>query len=1081
MSGNFVDFEKFVQHVHQEFEEETSLDEVRDLLSLEEGYNRDSPQSTGKHLVISRLKFSGEKRNGDLINFDRKFYKGINVLIADNHKGKSSVFKIIKFALTGRNKIKRDILPWIQDVLLEFKIGKVVYTCHIDFRGRARGELYLFTIEEYLTLEKNGKLDAEEKRTEFSFKSATELEEKMQAFFFEQFSFYSMKYTQKDSAKDSFELRTSNLSWTTYYKSIYLESSNYEYLFFDREEQGAQGRKIFEMILGLPLTYPINLLSLQRDRIKENIGKAKMRFKSQTERSISDKKMLSSRLDVVRKQLQEISKSSQVNFDEKPLMLEYTKLQTRVNDLRRKQRIVEQKHSDKKNELELLGEEIQNLKQDSNNIRREITALQKQEHDLTLYKDAGSFFTNLEIEYCPHCDTTVSEEKKKKEHEHHICGLCGEKSTTQRVEQEEILQKIAKVREEKEVYQARYHEIVNLIESKEGFSKQTREESTQLYSQIVAIPSIQADIQRMEEIEKIIESIQTERKEKQGLIKKRDGLIAEEAVLRFQLNKIENLQSDEEAQIIAQLELKNQVLEFALGSLNRRRKTLNQELLNKLEELITEEIHAFGLISIEKIDIGERYDLTFIQHGVRLPFKELTEGEKLRVKLAFYLGLIQLDIEYKLGRHPRFLIFDSPGSEEMVPKHLQGLSEILKSVNDRYQNNLQIFVGSALREFALNYGQRKTIYQGGGSVCFLMKNLAEARNILVQGKDFDKVFLLDNFYNEVNIDEVSSVELSSLLDETIKSSNNAYINLSTLTIICDLTLTGVILNEYIVLGHLKNFLYATDQNLQTIALKYLPHFPLAFGNETEKVISLTDNDNADVASQAYMAMGLSILTNVNDSSSQRLENLILKLNEAKRYFLAAKQSIANRTDADFFLLVIECFEGILLHDETKWKKAFGLIEQNLASRNLYQLSKTELEFDFLVFKLIENLKLSLELAFGSDEWIDFHEPLKKLCDTHYQIETLQNLPGKHSERLQRLYKSSANKIENHIYTTTLASSKKRLKILEEVTPEKDFALFLEYILAQFPKEEGKTEENLELLALLSSEWILLLPSRCTKR
>ena len=78
----------------------------------------------------------------------------------------------------------------------------------------------------------------------------------------------------------------------------------------------------------------------------------------------------------------------------------------------------------------------------------------------------------------------------------------------------------------------------------------------------------------------------------------------------------------------------------------------------------------------------------------------MTEGEKLRAKLAFYLSIIQLDIEHKLGRHPRFLIFDSLGGEEMIEKHLHGLSEILKSVNERFRDELQIFVGSALREFS---------------------------------------------------------------------------------------------------------------------------------------------------------------------------------------------------------------------------------------------------------------------------------------------------------------------------------------------------------------------------------------------
>ena len=143
--------------------------------------------------------------------------------------------------------------------ILEFQIGKVCYTIHIDKTGRDKGALYSFGLDKFQQLRDNQKLDGIETEKEFDFRSKKMLEEHMQEFFLDDFSFYTLKYTQKSSSKDEFELNTANLSWSTYFKSIYLESSNYEYLFFENEKFGAQGRKIFEMILGLPLTYPINM------------------------------------------------------------------------------------------------------------------------------------------------------------------------------------------------------------------------------------------------------------------------------------------------------------------------------------------------------------------------------------------------------------------------------------------------------------------------------------------------------------------------------------------------------------------------------------------------------------------------------------------------------------------------------------------------------------------------------------------------------------------------------------------------------------------------------------------------------
>jgi len=697
---NAIDFKRFIEYVHQECGEKLSIEGIDFLLELEEGYNKDNPISSGKHLVLNRLVFSGTKRTGEDVLFDQILYKGLNVWIADNHKGKSTIFKIIKFALTGRDRIKRDVSPWIDDILLEFNVGKVTYTCHIDNRSRARGDLYRFPMEEYWELARELKLDLVDKSTEFSFSSKGELEEKLQEFFFKQFSFYSMKYTQKDSAKDSFELRTSNLSWATYYKSIYLESSNYEYLFFDDEDKGAQGQKIFEMILGLPLTYPINALSLRRDRVKEEIGKLKMNLRSQNQRYVEDKKTLEDKLKNVEQQLKQLSSHRKITFDEKPLIEEYSKTQVRVNEIRKQQRLASHALQQKKHELELVNEEFSNLEKDQQRIKQEISTLKKQENELDLYQQTESFFTNLDIKSCPHCETSITDERKQQEHEHHICGLCGETSKVQKVEEAEIMQKLERIASQRKRYEERLERLQITTEQKRKYKGVLQKTTNDLYAKVVGIPSTETDTKKLLELEQSIEAIQTERFKLAEELRQRDRLIAEQAILKFRLSKISDPQIGEQKQKLADWEIKDEILGIALSALKRKRIDLNKDILSKLEILMINEIHAFGLTSIARIKIGTKYNLAFVQNDVVVSFKELTEGEKLRVKLAFYLSLIQLDIEHNLGRHPRFLIFDSPGSEEMVPKHLHGLSEILKGVNERFKDKLQIFIGSALREFA---------------------------------------------------------------------------------------------------------------------------------------------------------------------------------------------------------------------------------------------------------------------------------------------------------------------------------------------------------------------------------------------
>ncbi|MWB95019.1 hypothetical protein GON26_11635 [Flavobacterium sp. GA093] len=677
-----------------------SFDEIEDILFLEESYNKDSPASIGKSLLLNRLVFSGKKSTGETVAFDQTLYNGINIWIADNHKGKSTIFKIIKFALTGNDSIKKDIKPWIEEILLEFTIGKVTYTCHIDRTGRDRGSLYRFTIEQYKTYKSEFKLDVIEKQVEFSFNSRQDLEDKLQSFFFEQFSFYILKYTQKSSAKDSFDLNTSSLSWSTYFKSIYLESNNYEHLFFEQEKIGLQGKKIFEMVLGLPLTYPINMLKIQQDRVNENIGKIKLVDKSRIDTAKTSKEELDKRYQEVIKELESAGQNSGITFQERPLIEEYSAIQHKVNKIRKEQRDFTEFYQAEKTKLNRIEDEFSNLQNDRRKVDAEILRLQKQELNMDLYRQSQSFFTNLDIKACPHCEIKVSDDKKEKEKEQHICSLCGEESKEQKIEEAEILQKSSQIQQEIKIHNERLAKITKSLDEKSILIKDVKKKAEDYSAKISLSPSIEMDNKRLNEIEDEIALIAREREKHKDKVEKKEELIKEQAVLNFQLEEIKRNQSTIISDELDNLNFKKTVLEFALSALEKKRSLLNKDILGKLEALILKEVNAFGLKSITKVIISEKYELIYTQNDVQIGFNDLSEGEKLRAKLAFYLSLIQLDIEHSLGRHPRFLIFDSPGSEEMVPQHLKGLAEIFKDINNRFEKELQIFVGSALREFS---------------------------------------------------------------------------------------------------------------------------------------------------------------------------------------------------------------------------------------------------------------------------------------------------------------------------------------------------------------------------------------------
>lgn len=182
---NDFNYKNFIQYVHKQFSDSFSEEDIENLFELSESYEKDDPKSQGKILSINELIFSGIKSNQETFSYQRKFQKGINTWIADNLKGKSTIFKIIKYCLTGDNTIKKAIKEWFKDFLLEFSLASDAYTVHIDASApRVKCALYKFTIEEFTKLKSEDKLNLTNPNTIFTASSEKEFTEKIEDFFF---------------------------------------------------------------------------------------------------------------------------------------------------------------------------------------------------------------------------------------------------------------------------------------------------------------------------------------------------------------------------------------------------------------------------------------------------------------------------------------------------------------------------------------------------------------------------------------------------------------------------------------------------------------------------------------------------------------------------------------------------------------------------------------------------------------------------------------------------------------------------------------------------------------------------------
>jgi hypothetical protein len=656
----------------------------------------DIPISTGKRLVVNYLEFNGQKKNGDSINFKKEFEQGVNIIIADNLRGKSTVFKVLKAALVGDvNSIKADVKPWIKNVTVGFRISNTDYTMLISLEKRFKGILYSIPWKE-LSIE-----NSIDRNLIFEANNNTKYLEEIQKFFFNEFSYYSLRWTQKSSAKDSNDLVEAGASWKTYYKSIYLESKDSVSFY------GGQDQKVFQMLLGFEYTNWINQLSVKRDMLLFEMSKHKEFENRKDNAEKSENNEIKLKLEQIQRKLEQINTSSPMK-ELSRLQNDYNRMIKELNNTntetlktnRESQRAIKKQAE--------LSRKLEEYEYEERRIHKEIIKNNRLLNDLQEYIEIGQFFSNLDIKYCPSCNHEVNNHYSDIDG---ACPLCHEhvninddNKQVYLLKIDEIKKLLKKLEEERNLIKGKTQEIKYNVE-------QTNREVEEIRNQL----KLQGENEEVIEtkLSNIISNIDLVRQNSTDISEEEKKLIAEHAVLLYKRDSASDTSSEQIT--LEKMEEEQKVLNLAIDFLDQKRYEKSKSILDTLASLMLTEIHEFGLESITDIKIDNKFTVSYLQNDVIVKFDDIAEGEQLRVKLAFYLGLIQLDIDKNFGRHTRFLIIDSPNKEEGDSKYLEGLKEVLININERYGENLQIIIGTATRELE-NVLKNQTVYHKGDYV-----------------------------------------------------------------------------------------------------------------------------------------------------------------------------------------------------------------------------------------------------------------------------------------------------------------------------------------------------------------------------
>jgi hypothetical protein len=249
-----------------------------------------------------------------------------------------------------------------------------------------------------------------------------------------------------------------------------------------------------------------------------------------------------------------------------------------------------------------------------------------------------------------------------------------------------------------------------------------------------------------------------------------------------------------------------------------------------------------------------------------------------------------------------------------------------------------------------------------------------------------KILFFDNFYQNVDIEVVDADSLVCFLENVFKTSSDAFLKERALYYLSGLILTKYTTNPYKAVALLLD-IKPTDEDfliIQSIKFLFLFYSMGQYAHIRSTIEGYQNHHSAEVTSEANFRLGLMELESITPVLSAI--DLLHALNNAEKFFRAATFEVENRIDADFFLCFISLQSAILKNDHEAFETAYNEMLSIVSEKQLYSLDVGDIELEFSIYKLIEELKISYETARRSNIW---HYPITELAtlsDSFFQLE-----------------------------------------------------------------------------------------------
>jgi hypothetical protein len=654
-------FERLVQETAQKLASVSDIrpETVRDVLTdtgIDDCLRDTAPAPLGR-LVIHSITIIGEKRGTDAgspgFKYHRTLGSGLWAWVGGNGTGKSTIMNCIVWALTGSDAgVPKRVRPWIHDVLVQLTVGDEPFTSHVSREGEGiSGGIY----RGFLTLDQIVLGTAEPFTL---YESRDEMRECVDAFFMQHLGITTLRWTAHSAKKDDPDLHAHSTTWRTYAHAIHIQDDSYDDLIIDPTKGfGRQDRKILEMMLGVEQSRAAAEIQVQADFAKQAYGRARARASGQ-QSSIGDQiaALEQERLEV--QQTIGTMENGQAPVESDTVFAE--KRERRAMLLSEQNRLVE---------------EIASLEAQADTIEQKILQAEREKVALQEQGEVEYLINSLVVVRCPHCETAVDDKDRlAMERQNHTCHVCAQ--PVQRARTHGDLKVLLRERDK---------EVASLRTA----LRRVRHDLTDRKQRLSTSHDVSAQIGR--ELEANV------RQARDGFSETYTRLLVRKGQIDGQLEQLRKGLSQIDA---AQTEVEtaarwNLILQTAAEIADETVFAINEDVFARLGALVVKLATQFGIPDLEQVVIDEKRYVRLLQGGVPMNHNDLARSERVKFKVAFHLALMLLRIQEKMGKHPGFLIIDTPGTAEVDEADFVAMTRDLVRIHQEYGSQLQILLATA--------------------------------------------------------------------------------------------------------------------------------------------------------------------------------------------------------------------------------------------------------------------------------------------------------------------------------------------------------------------------------------------------